>query len=65
MVGESFHTGKRFLCFPKVSGAGWIGTIMHDAMNAGAERGKQALLVLWQDEGYANVKRTKNMAHTI
>ena len=51
MVREAFDTRKRFLCFPKVSCARWVGTIKHGTMAGdGFQRAEQALM-LWLVEG--------------
>ena len=41
MVGEAFDTRKRFLGVPKVSFAGWVGTIKHSTMANGVERAQR------------------------
>jgi hypothetical protein len=38
VIREAFGTRKRFLGVPKVSFAGWVGTIMHSTMTEGVER---------------------------
>ena len=61
MVRKAFDTWKRFLCFPKVSCAGGVGTIMHHLKDDGVETPKHQALVLWLlvDESNAIVKITK------
>ena len=46
MVREAFVTRKRFLGFPKISCARWIGTIKHGTMPDDDNRTQQAALVL-------------------
>jgi len=58
MMREAFGTRKRFLGVPKVSFAGWVGTILHSTM---AEESRIEALVLWLDGG--NWERKKYMAH--
>ena len=41
MIREAFGTRKRFLGVPKVSFAGWVGTIMHSTMAEGEGRAEQ------------------------
>jgi hypothetical protein len=48
MMREAFGTRKRFLGVPKVSFAGWVGTILHSTM---AEESRIEALVLWLDGG--------------
>ena len=37
MIGEAFLTRKTFLGIPKVSCAGWVGTIKHNTMEERVE----------------------------
>ena len=57
MVREAFVTRKRFLGFPKVSCARWIGTIKHGTMPDDDNRTEQAALVLWLDDGNCESNR--------
>ena len=41
MIGEAFVTRKRFLGVPKVSCAGWVGTIKHSTMPEGVQRAEE------------------------
>jgi hypothetical protein len=61
MLREAFDTRKRFLGFPEVSCAGWVGTIKHSTMTDGVERAEPRQLCCVMS---SIVKVTKNMEHT-
>ena len=41
MIGKAFVTRKRFLGVPKVSCAGWVGTIKHSTLAEGVQRAEE------------------------
>ena len=61
MIGKAFVTRKRFLGVPKVSCAGWVGTIKHSTMAEGVKRAEERHSCCgWMG---AIVKVRKNMVH--
>ena len=64
MIGEAFLTRKTFLGIPKVSCAGWVGTIKHNTMEERVERAEERHSCCgWMGAAIVKVRkkwRTKN-----